>query len=59
MSGDLVPGLFAVAVPVLDGTGGLVAVITAVNAAAGLSLVDRQVLQQTGRDASRALGFSH
>lgn len=59
VSGDLVPGLFAVAVPVLDGTGGLVAVITAVNAAAELSAANRRALLQTGRDASSALGFSH
>ena len=58
VSGDLVPGLFAVAVPVLDGTGGLVAVITAVNAASGLSVADRRALLQTGQDACSALGFS-
>lgn len=57
ISGDLVPGLTAVAVPVLDGTGTLVAVITAVAAGTNINATARQSLISTAKNATAALGY--
>jgi DNA-binding IclR family transcriptional regulator len=57
ISGDLVPGLFAFAVPVFDGTSALVAVMTAV--AAGEPLADRTktTLWTAANETSKTLGY--
>lgn len=57
ISGDLVPGLCAVAVPVLDGTKSLVGVITAVAAGTAISASARSSLIASARQTSAALGF--
>lgn len=57
ISGDLVPGLNAVSVPVLDGTGALVAAITAVAAGTDINAATRQALIVSTGNASAALGY--
>jgi DNA-binding IclR family transcriptional regulator len=57
ISGDLVPGLHAVAVPVFDGTGGLVSVLTAVAANATVSASSIEALRRQAESASHALGY--
>jgi len=56
VAGDLVPGLYAVAVPVLDGTGTLAVVLTAVSAGSGLKDQTIAALRRTAVEASAALG---
>lgn len=57
ISGDLVPGLFAVAVPVFDGTAALAAVLTAVSAGEPVASEAAVALRRAGHAASAALGF--
>lgn len=57
ISGDLIPGLAAVSVPILDGAGALVAAITAVAAGADIDAAARQSLITSAEGASAALGY--
>lgn len=57
ISGDLVPGLNAVSVPVLDGTGSLVAAITAVAAGTNIDAATQRALIACTNGASAALGY--
>ena len=57
ISGDLVPGLSAVAVPILDGNSVLVAVITAVSAGADIGSVTQHTLISSAQKTSASLGF--
>ena len=57
IGGDFVPGLNAVAVPVLNGNHDLVAVITAVSAGDTLTSRQREQLCSAGQAASSALGW--
>ena len=57
ITGNLVPGLFAVSVPVLDGTGSLIAAITAVDAGSCIEAETRCALIAAAAKASASLGY--
>lgn len=59
VSGDLIPGLHAVAVPVFDGRGDIFAAFTAVAAGESITAGEVAVLRGAAASAAADLGFRH